>query len=49
MGCWREDALGQKNDVINETLVSDDYKEEDFNGENCQSDEEEFWIDMMLE
>ena len=32
---------------IDELLVSDEYDVEDVNGENCDSDEEEFWIDIL--
>ena len=36
-------------DNISEILVSYEYDEEEFNRENCESDEEEFLIDMILE
>ena len=34
-------------DDINEILLSDEYDEEDVNGENCGRNEEEFWIDIL--
>ena len=34
-------------DDISEILICDEYDEEDANGENCESDEEEFWIDIL--
>ena len=36
-------------DDINEIYVSDEYDEENVNGGNCESYEEEFWIDVILE
>ena len=36
-------------DDIIEMLVFDEYDGEDVNGENCESVQEEFWIDMILE
>ena len=34
-------------DNISEILTCDEYDEKDVNGENCESDEEEFWIDIL--
>ena len=34
-------------DDINEMLESDESDEKDVNGENCESVEENFWIDIL--
>ena len=36
-------------DDINEMLTCDEFDIEDVNGENCESVEEEIWIDIILE
>ena len=34
-------------DGINEILVFNEYDEDEVDGENCESDQGEFWIDIL--